>query len=492
MIANYKFYKGSLIIIAGIVLNKILAMTNNIILARFLEPYYFGLFFLGISILEIISVPANFGIPGVLPKLVAQYKSQKNKGLIEKTVSVSLGICFIISLFFSIILFFYADMIAEDIFNSKELAPLLSVFAWLVPFYVNTFVLVSVLRGYQTSRLKVIYQDILPPGLKILFFILFFYAGFGFSAAYFAFAISTLVIFSLTFIKLKTNFIKNLKIRFKPQGLSLPLIKLAWPLSLQSLIWVIYSQIDRLSIGYYLSPREVGIYCAAFSLATLLSIIPQGFSFLSLPEFSKLLAENSFSKFKIFFRQIAELIFTISLPLFICLVIFAKDLLKLLYGPEFSNGFMAIIILSSGLLANTIWGPASDALVGAGHTKSLLLSTLCGCIANIIFNILFIPLFGIKGAALATSVSMIISCSVTGIFNYHYFKLFPLNINYLSWAVLCSLFGIILAKIQLKFIFFNYPLFDIILKSAGYLMLLLFIRYFFFYKRRRIPVGKNT
>jgi len=492
MTANYKFYKGSLIIIAGIVLGKILAMTNNIILARCLDPYYFGLFFLGISILEILSVPANFGIPGVLPKLVAQYKAQNNKVLIEKTVSVSLGICFIISLFFSIILFSYADLIAKDIFKSKDLAPLLSVFAWLIPFYVNIFVLISVLRGYQAPHLKVLYQDILPQFLKILFFILLFYAGFGFKAAYFSFAISTLVIFSLTFIKLKTNFVKNLKIRFKAPGLGLPLIKLAWPLSLQSLIWVIYSQIDRLSIGFYLSPREVGIYCAAFSLAALLSIIPQGFSFLSLPEFSKLLAENSFDKFKIIFRQIAGLIFAISLPLFICLTIFAEDLLKLLYGPDFVDGFTVIIILSSGLLINTLWGPASDALVGAGHTKSLLLSTLCGCIANIIFNILFIPLFGIKGAALATSISMIISYSVTGIFNYHYFKLFPLNIHYLSWAILCSLFGMILAKIQLKFIFFNYPLFDIILKSAGYLIILCLIRYFFFYKRRIIPVGKNA
>ena len=492
MITNYKFYKGSLIIIAGIVLSKILAMTNNIILARWLEPYYFGLFFLGISILEILSVPANFGIPGVLPKLIAQYKSQNNKALIEKTVSVSLGICFIISLFFSIILFFGADLIAENIFNSKELAPLLSVFAWLIPFYVNTFVLISVLRGYQSPRLKVIYQDILPQSLKILFFLLLFYAGFGFKAAYFAFAISTLVIFSLIFIKLKTNFIKNLKIRFKAPGLSLSLIKLAWPLSLQSFIWVIYSQIDRLSIGYYLSPREVGIYCAAFSLATLLSIIPQGFSFLSLPEFSKLMAENSFSKFKIFFRQIAELIFTISLPLFICLTIFSKDMLKLLYGQEFINGFMAIIILSFGLLINTLWGPASDALVGAGHTRALLVSTLCGCIANIILNILFIPLFGINGAALATSISMVISFSVTGIFNYHYFKIFPLNINYLSWAIFCLLLGIILAKIHLKFIFIYYPLFDIILKSAGYLMILLLIHYFFFYKRRIIPIGKNA
>jgi O-antigen/teichoic acid export membrane protein len=431
------FYKGSLIIFIGILLGKALAMANKIILARYLQSHYFGVFLLGLSVFSLVSVASNLGIPGLLPKLLTDYKTQKQGFRINDLISISMTYCFLFSVFLSVLLYFFAPQISIKVFHSTELSSVLKVLSSVLPFSIVSLVIIAVYRGYQQTILKVILADLLPSGMCILIFVILFYFGLKLEAAYYAYGLSVMLVFIIALIVM----IKNTQVRLKPRiydpEITPKLFKLAWPLSIQSFVYIIYTQIDRLCIGYFLTPVEVGIYGAAWSIAALLLFIPQSFSFLALPVFSKLIAKRSIDELRKSFNKLAKTMFEISLPLLLCLIILSKDILTILYGKDYVTGATALSILGLGIFSQSILGPAADCLVGAGKTRETLIATAAGCLINIILNILLIPIYGIIGAALATCTGMIFSRLILGYFNYLYLRIFPFDYKYICWFIIC-------------------------------------------------------
>ncbi|MCK4820743.1 polysaccharide biosynthesis C-terminal domain-containing protein, partial [bacterium] len=247
-------------------------------------------------------------------------------------------------------------------------------------------------------------------------------------------------------------------------------------------LWIIYSQIDRLSIGYFLSPVEVGVYGAAWSIVALLLFIPQAFSFLALPIFSKLFSKQSITELREIFKKIAKTMFEISLPILLCVIIMSKDILTILYGKDYAVGATALSILGLGVFSESILGPAADCLVGAGKTRAPLIATSVGCLVNIILNILLIPIYGIIGAALATCTGMLLSRFVMGYFNYLHLRIFPFDYKYIYWITICICLTPIIVflnkNVHLKFLFLKtFILISIYLTiSYSLLYLLLFAR----------------
>jgi O-antigen/teichoic acid export membrane protein len=431
------FYKGSLVIFLGILLGKVLAMANNIILARYLHSHYFGVFLLGLSVFSLVSVASNLGIPGLLPKLLTDHRIKKQGSRINDLISISSTYCFLFSIFLSAILYIYASQISIKVFHSHELAGVLKPLSLVLPFSILTLVIIAVYRGYQQTIPKVILIDLLSPGLKILLFVIFFYFGLKLAAAYYAYALSIILVFIIALIVMTKKYQVKLKPRFYDPEITPTLFKLAWPLSVQSFVYIIYTQIDRLCIGYFLSPVEVGIYGAAWSIAALLLFIPQSFSFLALPLFSKLISKQSIVELRGTFKKIAKTMFEISLPILLCLIILSEDVLTIIYGKEYAVGYIALSILGFGTFSQSLLGPAAECLVGAGKTRETLIATTVGCTVNIVLNIMLIPVYGIVGAAAATCTGMLLSRFLLGYFNYLYLKIFPFDYKNISWIIIC-------------------------------------------------------
>jgi O-antigen/teichoic acid export membrane protein len=93
------------------------------------------------------------------------------------------------------------------------------------------------------------------------------------------------------------------------------------------------------------------------------------------------------------------------------LLIFGSEFL-FLFGKKFIYGKLALSILIFGQLVNSAAGIAGTILVMCGLEKKAAIGLLFGVSSNIIMNIIFIPIWKINGAALATSASTIIWVSM--------------------------------------------------------------------------------
>jgi len=94
--------------------------------------------------------------------------------------------------------------------------------------------------------------------------------------------------------------------------------------------------------------------------------------------------------------------------MFLILFVFSYEIIDLFFGQEFIQATSALKYISIGLFCNATFGLSYLILEAAAKTKLILMNNSICLILNIILNILFIPVFGVKGAAMATSISMII------------------------------------------------------------------------------------
>ena len=89
------------------------------------------------------------------------------------------------------------------------------------------------------------------------------------------------------------------------------------------------------------------------------------------------------------------------------LMIFGKPILGL-FGEEFKNGYLSLLILIVGQLVNALSGSVGYIMVMTGKQKQASIVFAISAALNIIMNLIFIPIFGIAGAAAVTAASLIL------------------------------------------------------------------------------------
>ena len=179
----------------------------------------------------------------------------------------------------------------------------------------------------------------------------------------------------------------------------------------------IFFWIDSLVIGFFKSTFEVGIYNAAIPLAMLLGLAPELFTTLLFPIITKEYARKNLSLIKKLSSQIGKWVFIINFPAFFLMILFPGTIINLFFGNEYILANNALRFLLIGNFFASIFVISDKLLLMAGKTKILLFDLLIAGILNFILNILFIPknyIFGfenfngINGAAIATTISMIV------------------------------------------------------------------------------------
>jgi O-antigen/teichoic acid export membrane protein len=164
---------------------------------------------------------------------------------------------------------------------------------------------------------------------------------------------------------------------------------------------------DTVVLGVYRSADEVGIYVAAMRLATLVSFILWAGNSILAPKYATLYSNDRIDELQSLVLTITRFMaFLAAFPLIVFLL-FASQLLSI-FGPEFVFGETSLIVLSIGQFVNTAVGSVGYLLMMTGNEWTFNNIFFAGVILNLILNILLVPSFGIAGAAVATTTSMVI------------------------------------------------------------------------------------
>ena len=106
-----------------------------------------------------------------------------------------------------------------------------------------------------------------------------------------------------------------------------------------------------------------------------------------------------------------------------CFIIFSKLILSI-FGSSFTGAEKIIYVVSIGQFFLLSTGPVATLLMMTGYENLHRNNTLSCALINIFLNALFIPQLGAFGAALATSISIIIKNLVAVVVVYKRLKIF--------------------------------------------------------------------
>ncbi|MGC9526764.1 MAG: flippase [Limnospira sp.] len=208
-------------------------------------------------------------------------------------------------------------------------------------------------------------------------------------------------------------------------------LRVALPLLLQGVFFIVLSQTDILMLGSMVGPDAVGIYSAAAKTALWSSFVLQAVNTVVAPVFATLYARTDRGGLQSLVATVAHWIFWPSLILAIALIRFAPALLGL-FGPEFVAGRWPMTVLILGQLINVGSGSVGYLMVMTGHQDQSALIFGGSALANLILNAIAIPFLGILGAAIATATCMAIWNVVLHILVVRYLKIYP-SIIFAFW-----------------------------------------------------------
>ena len=179
--------------------------------------------------------------------------------------------------------------------------------------------------------------------------------------------------------------------------------------ALASLMVTIYMRIDQVMLGtIFLNKSVVGIYSAAVRISEIWTFAPLAV----ITSFKPVIYNSKNGSVNQYFKNYQKLFNVVSIICFIftiCIILFGKIGINILYGKKYIAAFIPLIILTIGTWFGVLGNIHYIWMTAENKEKFSLIYSFVGSIINIIFNIILIPKYGIIGAAVATLIGQISS-----------------------------------------------------------------------------------
>lgn len=178
----------------------------------------------------------------------------------------------------------------------------------------------------------------------------------------------------------------------------------AVPYALSLFCYQLYSRTDVVLLGFLLGAAAAGVYNVAYRVIFLLLFIPH-FASVSLLPLASRLYTSSGKELEVLYHRSLRLIILIGLPIASGVWLIAPDLIVLIFGEAFAESASVLRILAGMLFLSFINRTLSVFLMACDRQLESTKSHWTAAWANVVGNLLLIPAFGIKGAAVATLIS---------------------------------------------------------------------------------------
>jgi O-antigen/teichoic acid export membrane protein len=213
-------------------------------------------------------------------------------------------------------------------------------------------------------------------------------------------------LFSLVLVR---SFLR-VRLRFDVEYLK-RLIPEVLPLCAIIVLGVVYSKSDQIILSLIWGSWEVGIYGAPYKIVEILATIPAVFSSSVLPVVSKYLVDKDSRLFEGLQRAFDFLVL-MALPIVVGIFAVAPSVIAVFAGSDFSLSvpLLRIMIFSAGLIFFcTLFG---NIIIAASLQKHLIRVYAIGAAANVILNLIFVPLYSVYAAAVISVLTQAWACTV--------------------------------------------------------------------------------
>jgi len=391
-----KYFKNTSWLFMEKVFRMIVGLSVGIWLARYLGPEQFGLLSYAISFVGLFATFSTLGLDSIVIRELVKDKNKRD---------TLLGTAFRLKLFGAFLVLLLLAIVVQLTNNNEFEDALIFIIASAM-----IFQSINVIDFYFQSEVLsryVVYSNIIALSISsiikvalilneaplVVFAIISVFDSFILACGY------------IYFYHQKKLTLKTWEFN---KSVAMTLVKDSWPLILSGMVIAIYMKIDQVMIKEILGSEAVGQYAVAVKLSEIWYFIPIVIITSLFPAIINAKKQNE-NLYLSRLQKLYDLMVWLAIAIAILMTFVSGWLIDLLFGDAYSKaGPVLIIHIWTGVFV--FLGVAfSKYLVVENLTKKSFYRTALGAFSNVVLNLIWIPKYGIQGAAFATLTGQFIA-----------------------------------------------------------------------------------
>lgn len=387
-------------IIASRIIQALLSLVISMLTARYLGPSEYGLINYAASMVAFVVPIMHLGINSVLVQEIIKNPDKESTyvGTATGLSMISAILCMIgitgfvsiinkdekdtivVCVLYSILLIFQSFEMLQYWFQAKYLSKYTSIVALVA------YVIVSVYKIYLLATNKSVYWFALSNAIDYLII-----------------AVGTYSVFH-KFTNQKLHF--SIKVAKK-------LLNVGKYYILSDLMVTVFGQTDRIMLKAMVNNEATGYYSAAITCAGITQFVFGAILDSARPAILENKGINE-EKYERNMSCLYGIVIYLSLLQSIFMTILSSIIIHILYGNAYDPAISALKIIVWYTTFSYLGAARNIWILGEEKQRYLIPINFMGAVANIFLNLVFIPIWGINGAAFASLITQIFTNIVTG------------------------------------------------------------------------------
>lgn len=390
--------RGSFFLISGTAAATIILAIAAILVGRFLGPELYGQYTLALVVPQLLFLFTDLGITQGITKFTASFRTSRETSRIARIIKYGLILRAATGIAIFVITYAFADPFAAFFLQRPDLAFYIRITSIAVLFQVVFTTVQSAFIGLDKTEYSALTTNVQAVA-KTLISITLVLLGFGVAGAIIGhvvgYAVAAAAGMVLLFLLIREAHDSSPDDRLT-QDLK-TLIHYGTPLYLSVLLAGFIPLYNSAILAFFTTDADIGNYKASTNFIALMAVLAVPITTALLPAFSKLTA-STHHQVKAFYQLANKYTTIIIIPITFLFLIFAHEIVEIVYGQTFQSAPLFLTIHSLlYLLVGLGYLVLPSLFNGLGETKTTLKMSLLTVVILVVLSPIFTQAYGVQG-----------------------------------------------------------------------------------------------
>ena len=397
---------------------------SQLLIARLVGADTYGIYTYVIAWMTILAYFSTLGFDIALLRFVSAYQSTEAwslaRGVIQYAERRALAVGILVILAGASIILIWSRRFTPELRNTFLIGFI------LVPAWALLWIRCSIVRAFGGVVLAVVPDKIVRDGLLLVLVVLTS-LGLGRHIDAPLVMMATLV-GSITALGLASAAMRRLSpgvvTHSPPDYAAAAWRHIAVPLVIITAAEALLNRTGVVLLGWFGETREAGIYSLAFNISFLVVLPRTAINTLFAPTISSLFTRNDRATLQALLTKSASWTLCAAGCIAIAIAVLAEPILTW-FGKDFADGVPALRILLVGQVIAASFGSQLSVMTMTEHERGAAALLILSAAGNVVASIVFISMLGLTGAAIATTIALIVWNVAMAFFISRHLRLLP-------------------------------------------------------------------
>jgi len=323
-----------------------------------------------------------------------------------------------------------APWINERTVSDPAFVPTLRLFGPLIGLIGLVSIAAAVFRAIGSARGEVLFTKLLRPGVRLVGAVVALALGYSVVGVAGAILLATLLLVVLGVpVSIRATGIRP-RIRGARRDAA-EFYNHAGPVAMSSFGKVFQNRVDVLLVGALLTSVAAGVYNVVLVLISLAWIPLLSFNQLLPPVASDLYAADRIETLNAVYASVTRLIVTTVLPFIAVLGVYGAELLAV-FGSTYTRGYLPLVVYLGGVFVGSAVGATGWLLMMTDHQYARMVLDWLLAVLNVALTYVFVLQYDLVGAALGTSVAIVVQNGLQVLLLRRFEGLWPFDRTFLT------------------------------------------------------------